>query len=246
MLHERPALDPRVAAVIMAASGTIATVAVLMTEVYLRNGLMLGGDYPARMQYIARNPTVWMIGWVAWMAAGLSLVGVFLVLTDSFRNIPRWLVMFVIAFVSMGVACDLMGDVVHMSILSSLADRFASAPASAGHLVSDFALWDRVGVALTGAAANTAYGISGLLLIPGMLTEKWLPVRFIWCSVAVWLAVLLASVAMLGSPPVVEAAFGVALGLYIVWTMGMSSCYALRAHSHHSSGLPPVESTHAA
>ena len=230
MLHERPALDPRIAALVVGVSCVINLVAMVVMETVLRPGTPVGGDTAARMMYIAANRTAWVIGWGVWMCATLSLLAVFLVLVDTFRRLSGWLAALVIVIATVGVLTDLLGDLVMMTALPEFAHRFATDTLASAQLLNDFELWDRIAAALTGGFANSAYGVIGLLLLPGMRAARTLPRSFVWWAAAVWTVTVLASVTLAASSPqAAEVVFGAAMLLYVTWAGGMVTWFLHRA-----------------
>jgi len=241
MLHERPALDPRLAALVVGISCVINLVAMGVMVTVLRPGTPLGGDTAVRMTYISGATTGWVVGWGVWMCATLSLLAVFLVMVDTFRRLSGWLATLVIVIATIGVLTDLLGDLVMMTVLPEYAHRFATDVLASQQLLNDFELWDRIAVALTGGFANSAYGIVGLLLLPGMVNSKTLPRSFVWWAAAVWTVTVLASATLAAfSPQAAEPVFGAAMLLYVTWAGGMVTWFLHRAKEEFAEQAAPA------
>ena len=119
----------------------------------LRGGTELERDVSQRAHYIAQHTGVWRTGWAIWMLAALSLVGFY---AWWAAHLPRngWRIAAVLIAIA-GMACDLVGESLFMSVLVERAAR--------GDLAG-LAEAQRLGSLLTAGAANGLYTVGGIIL----------------------------------------------------------------------------------
>ncbi|MFB3066447.1 MAG: hypothetical protein ACE10D_08030 [Planctomycetota bacterium] len=172
------------------------------TTFVLRHGMQTEPDMSARAQYIRDHATVWYLGWAVWVASALSLL-VFYVWWRRRIGRTRLSDAAVLAAI-LGVLCDHTGEGLFMKL--------------AGESES-FELYQDMGTALTGGAANGLYTMGGILLT---LATRDLPRGIRLMQWVTWIA----GVAMTGSA-IVESVAGLVISgailfpTFIVWVTWM-------------------------
>ncbi len=121
--------------------------AMVATTIVLRHGMQTEPDASAREQYIHAHTTLWYLGWTVWMASALSLLAFY---GWWRRRIGRTRLSDAAVLAAiLGVFCDLTGEGLFMKL--------------AGETES-FELYQDLGTALTGGAANGMYTLGGIFL----------------------------------------------------------------------------------
>ncbi|MCZ6573410.1 MAG: hypothetical protein O7C98_09630 [Planctomycetota bacterium] len=174
----------------------------MATTFVLRHGMQTEPDMSARAQYIRDHATVWYLGWAVWVASALSLL-VFYVWWRRRIGRTRLSDAAVLAAI-LGVLCDHTGEGLFMKL--------------AGESES-FELYQDLGTALTGGAANGMYTLGGIFLT---LATRDLPRGIRLMQWVTWIA----GVAMTGSA-IVESVAGLVISgailfpTFIVWVTWM-------------------------
>ena len=175
----------------------------------LKDGTGLEADVYRRAQYIAKNTAVWRAGWAIWMVAALSLVGFY---TWWATRLPRngWRAAGVL-FAAAGMACDLAGEGIFMSVLVERAVQGDFPGLSEAQ---------RQGILLTAGAANALYTIGGVILtLQTADLPRWVG-RAMW---ATWLAGAAMTVcALLDRVTGLVVSSAVLFPLLIAWTVWMA------------------------
>ncbi|HEY5610834.1 MAG TPA: hypothetical protein VIL97_06490, partial [Thermoanaerobaculia bacterium] len=144
--------------------------------VLLRPGSEAVPDAVARIAYIERHAIAWRAGWILWMFAAITLIGLFL-WWGARVSVSAARAAFAIGV--LGILCDFAGESLFI-----------------GWLPRDFESVSRIGALLTGGAANGLYTIAGIILTlatpltGGLRALAWST----WASgIALTVATLLAS-----------------------------------------------------
>lgn len=136
---------PSNAAWIAATTHIVASFAMLLL---LRRGLPGFAD-EERLAYIASHRTAWMLGWMLWQVAAISLIGFYGVLALRFRGVLSVVAM---GTATAGLAIDFICETQYMGVLPEL--RGAA-----------FTALDRELEVLIGYAANGLYTVALVLLV---------------------------------------------------------------------------------
>jgi len=175
----------------------------------LRGGTELEADLARRAQYITQHTSAWRVGWAIWMLSAASLVGLY---AWWAARLPKsgWRVAGVVCAAA-GMACDLTGEGIFMSMLVERAER--------GDLAG-LAEAQRLGGLLTAGAANALYTVGGVILM--LLTTdhpKWVR-RAMW---ATWIAGVVMTVSsVLDEVTGLVISSAVLFPLLIAWTVWMA------------------------
>lgn len=121
-----------------------------------------------RAAYIAQHLALWRAGWLAWMAAALSLLG-FYAWWGAHPAMPRWAAWgFWLA--AAGIVCDFLAESLYI-----------------GWLPAQLPSVQRLGTLLSGGAANGLYTLGGIVLTLATPWERlaWRPA---WLRALAWAA----------------------------------------------------------
>ena len=175
----------------------------------LRSGTELEADVARRAQYIAQHTGAWRTGWAIWMAASVSLVAFY---AWWAARLPRngWRVAGVVLVLA-GMACDLAGEGLYMSVLVERAARDD---------LAGLQETQRQASLLTAGAANGLYTLGGVIL---MLLTTDLP-RWVRSAMwGTWLAGVVMTVsAMLDNVTGLVVSSALLFPLLIGWTVWMA------------------------
>jgi hypothetical protein len=163
-----------------------------------------------RMAYLARQPPAWAWGWGVWMLCALVLVAYMAVLRRALPGNPV-LADLALVFTAAGMAVDLLCDVTQIQILPLAAQSGPSQPAV-------FLAFERLVFTGGVTVANGLY-IAGLLLMNLCLRSMArMPTLLVgWISVVSGFA--LAAAGFVPSTLLLQAATGLTIGAYSVWTV---------------------------
>lgn len=180
-----------------AALNALAAAAMLFA---LRPGTEVVSDVAQRAAYIAEHPILWRGGWVLWMAAALSLLG-FYAWWGARLLTPAWgLVAFAVA--AAGLACDFLAESLFL-----------------GWLPMDLETITRIGVYLTGAAANGLYTLAGIILTLATSSLRGFVRVWTWAVWASGLSLTVSTIA--GSVTGIFVSTAVLMALFCPWAAVM-------------------------
>jgi len=170
----------------------------------LRHGMQTEPDMCARAQYVRDHATAWYLGWAVWMASALSVLAFYVWWRRCIgRNRLGEAAVFAAV---LGVYCDLTGEALLMAVASETEFLL-------------YELYQDMGTALTGGAANGLYTMGGILLT---LATRDLPRGIRLMQWITWIA----GVAMTVSA-IVESVAGLVISgailfpTFIVWVTWM-------------------------
>ncbi len=163
-----------------------------------------------RLQYLARNPPGWSLGWVVWMGCIPALLGFLAVLANRLPE-RRALAQFAVMLAVAGGAFDLFCDSVYLIVFPWLASR---PPAEEGLFLGV----ERITSLGSLVVANGLYSFAILLLTVALRERTGLVRGTVLLGYAVaGSGLLLASAGFTALPWHAAAATGPAIGLYCVW-----------------------------
>jgi hypothetical protein len=172
----------------------------LALALVLRPGTEVGGGEAERVSFITGNEVAWRLGWAAWVAAALSLVG-FLAWWGS-RLANRRLVTAAVLVACTGIAFDLTAEALYIGWLPR--DIGAIAPAAA---------------LLTGGLGNGLYTVAGSLLTLGTPSIRGWLAGWTWSMWAAGFA--LSAFTLLHSFTGVAVSTAVLFALFCPWCVTM-------------------------
>ena len=142
-------------------------IACLMMTGPMRGGLPIDNDIAMRMAYINDNLGLWQIGWLFWMTSALGLLLFFTFLT--YRLAPSALRNYGLILVALGIAPDLLAEVIYAFIIPKMNSHGVS--------LEILSLLEVLSAHLTGFLGNGLYNLGGLLLnialIRSALVARW-------------------------------------------------------------------------
>ncbi|MDP9299740.1 MAG: hypothetical protein M3P43_02415 [Actinomycetota bacterium] len=172
-----------------------------LTLFVLRRGLPPQG-LVTRSTFISSHRVLWQLGWLAWNAAAITLLGLFLALA------ARW---WKRAPVSCGLAI-----VVATAGLGADISAEALLAGFTGSTLSHLSLVQSEGLLLTGYVANGLYTVAGILLTAA--GRKDLPVGLLALAGLVWATgVWLSAATLLGSTTGETVSTGILIASFVVW-----------------------------
>jgi hypothetical protein len=147
--------------------------AIVMLALVLRGGALTEHDPTVRAAYIVGHPTIWAIGWSAWMIAAASLVG-FYAWWGS-RLVAGTIATAAVVIAAVGMVCDFSGESLLALVLVERAAVSHDVAAAMGGI-------ERAFVWLSAAIANGLYTVAGVVLT---LATSHLPG---WVRAGMWFA----------------------------------------------------------
>ena len=208
------------------------------TGLLIASGTSAGGDYDARLRFIAANPVMWSLGWVLWMGGTVGLVLSIWTLNRVMRDRPgsnATLLSLATVFAILGGASDIVGDAIQVTTYPTLAAQYV-AGGDPGTQTTRllFDLVDHLSTALSGGVANTLYFVAGVLVVIALARVSDFPRWITALGGVAWLATLGATPAVF-FPSIAPVAVASALFLYsawlgaiVIWGMGTRSTLASR------------------
>jgi hypothetical protein len=113
----------------------------------LRNGLETNSDVQARLRFVAEHRTAWILAWLTWNVAALSILYFSVAFAAAHAQGRAWAPFaLALALCSAAVACDLGAESILMGLLPGLTTDAGA-----------FIVWQRAAVVLTGYVANGLY-----------------------------------------------------------------------------------------
>lgn len=176
----------------------------------MREGLPVGGDIMGRMAYVVENIFWWKVGWFMWMASALGLFLFSVFLADALK--PSVFRNFAVGLVALGMAPDLIAEVVYAFILPMAYQSGAEE--------SFLIFYEQLAVHLTGFLGNGLYCLGGLLLntllIKQRLVNQWIG----YGGVVAWILGIGLSIAIaMGNMPAAEALTAASMVLSTLWML---------------------------
>lgn len=160
-----------------------------------------------RMAYLANRPPAWAWGWGIWTLCALVLVAFMAVLRRRLPGDP-FLAHLALIFTAAGMAVDLLCDVLQIQVLPMAA---ASPPAV-------FLAFERLAFVGGLTVANGLYTLGVLLMNVCLRSVAEAPARLAgWVNVVSGFA--LAAAGFVSSPVLLQAATGLTIGSYCLWTV---------------------------
>lgn len=138
------------------------TLACLMMNGPMRQGLPLDTTVTERMAFISSHSTIWVWSWVTWMFSALGLLIFCVILADELPSDHRKTIG--LSFVALGVAPDLTAEVIYAFVLPKIISL------NMGESV--FLLFEDIAAHLTGYLGNGLYNLGGLLLTYLAIRQK--------------------------------------------------------------------------
>lgn len=187
--------------------------AVALLLLGLRGGTEVEPSLRARAEFIVGNIGIWRLGWAVWMAAAVSLLGLYAWWAARVR--PRhWAILGVLAAAA-GLACDLSGEAL---LIAWLPERAAQMLAAGGNDLaqSQFASMQQRATTLTAGLANGLYTLGGIVLTLASTRLRGWFLGMTWC---IWIAGIGMSVsAAAGFLSGIMVSTAVLFPLFIVWS----------------------------
>lgn len=176
----------------------------------LQAGLPLQATLDQRMDYVTRHSGLWHLGWGLWMASALGLL-LFIHILSRFcaASLAR---SYALALVTVGVAADLIAELLLSQMLPWLAAQ------SALYSAQSYAAVEHVALLLTGFLANALYNLGGLLLTFALLRNKALPRALLIFALPAWLIGLgLSGATVLGAMDLAYWCTAISMGWSLLW-----------------------------
>lgn len=188
----------------------IITLACLLMNGPMRGGLPIDNTLAERMAFIAGNRQVWVLCWLAWMFSAIGLFVFCVILADELsKNFLRTVG---IALVGMGIAPDLIAEVVYAFVMPEIAGRQIHGNA--------FEVLELIAMHLTGFLGNGLYNLGGLLLtvlaIQQGVFRSWVAA---WGVTAWVLGLMLSASVAVGSVQAAELFTAVSMVLSTLWML---------------------------
>lgn len=185
-------------------------------------------DLLLRAGWIAEHTLRWQGGWLFWFPVTLSFAWSYFALGRHLKLAPPW------PFLAIGVALiaaavDLVGVLVNMTVLPSLAKALVATPAGLdSSLPIVFRSMEGLAYALTNIVAFGLYTLAGLLLLPAVFATPGYPRWLVWLGAAEWGIASLATVLLVVAPGLATGSLLLSFALYAPWVWG-SAMWLLRS-----------------
>lgn len=162
------------------------TLACILMQFVMREGMPLNGDLESRMQFINDAGLVWQLSWLTWMMSAVGLF-VFCVVLASYVR-PSAARTIGLDLVAIGIAPDLIAEVIFAFVIPNSVRQ--------GVDIGTMHVLENLAVFLTGFLANGLYNVGGLLITmlafkEGIL-DRWV---FAWGLIA-WILGIALSVSI--------------------------------------------------
>ena len=190
-------------------------VVIIALACFLMNGPMRGGlpidnSLEERLAFIAGNGFIWSITWFAWMLSAIGLFVFCAILADELK--PNILRTIGIALVGMGIAPDLIAEVIYAFVIPEVIDR-----ALDSQLVE---VLEITAMHLTGYLGNGLYNLGGLLLTVVACQQGILRVWIAIWGITAWVLGLMLSLSVaIGSVKAAELFTAVSMVLSTAWML---------------------------
>lgn len=190
-------------------------VAVITLACFLMNGPMRGGlpldtTLAERIVFIADNQFLWSVSWCVWMASALGLFVFCTILADELK--PSFLRVLGLAIVAMGIAPDLIAEVIYAFVMPKLITQ--------GLDQSLIQMLEVLATHLTGYLGNGLYNIGGMILtlvaIRQRVVVSWVAA---WGVLSWTLGILLSIAVALGSMKGAEFFTATSMVLSTLWML---------------------------
>ena len=170
----------------------------------LRRGIPAGEDeVTRRLEYVSEHTLVWRLGWLTWMAAAITLLGLFAVLSVKWRERSPVMCTLALLCAAAGLATDLAAETILVVVVPGLRGEA-------------FALAESLAMALTAFLGNGLYAVAGILLT--LAGRRELPRSVLVAAAAVWSSALwLSAAALVSSETGQFASAAVLMPLFVLW-----------------------------
>ena len=188
-------------------------VALIALPLVLSGGIEVEPDVRRRAVYLVASVVAWRVGWGAWMASAMSLVG-FCVWWGAKLTSPRLATAAVLA-ASVGMACDLVGESLFVVWLPDLAARVLATSEKYSPIEQQFLTVQQLGTYLTAVCANGLYTAGGILLT---IATRSLPTRMLAIAWGIWIVGAGMSISgIAGYTTCLVASSAMLFPLFVVW-----------------------------
>lgn len=188
----------------------VITLACLLMNGPMRGGLPLDTTLAERIIFISENTLLWSLSWCVWMASALGLFVFCSILADELK--PSFLRVIGLAIVAMGIAPDLIAEVLYAFVMPKL---IAS---NVGHNI--ILTLEVIATHLTGYLGNGLYNLGGMLLTVIAIRERvvtsWVAV---WGVISWTLGLLLSVSVAMGSMKGAEFFTATSMVLSTLWML---------------------------
>ncbi len=186
------------------------TFACFLMNGHMRGGLPLDNTIDDRIAFIASNGFLWSMSWVVWMASALGLFVFCAILADELER--TFLRTIGLALVGMGIAPDLIAEVIYAFVIPEVIQRNIGSAA--------VEVLEIIAMHLTGYLGNGLYNLGGMLLtliaIRQSVFKGWIAA---WGLVAWFLGLLLSFSVAIGSVSAAEFFTATSMVLSTVWML---------------------------
>lgn len=188
----------------------VITLACVLMNGPMREGLLLDSTLDERIAYIAGNGVVWTLSWCVWMLSALGLFVFCAILADELQStIVRTIGL---ALVALGIAPDLIAEVLFAFVIPEVIDRGAAS--------DTVGILEVIAIHLTGFLGNGLYNLGGMVLTvlaakQGLL-KPWISA---WGILAWSLGLLLSVAVAAGSMKAAELFTATSMVLSTVWML---------------------------
>ena len=160
----------------------VITLACFLMNSYMRQGLPLDTTLAERISFISENTSIWTLSWCVWMFSALGLFTFCTILADELKQ--SFLRVLGLAMVAMGIAPDLIAEVIYAFIIPKIIQQNTN--------IEFIATLEIISEHLTGFLGNGLYNLGGMLLTVLAIREGLLkPWIAIWGMLAWALGLML-------------------------------------------------------
>ncbi|WKD51721.1 hypothetical protein [Microbulbifer spongiae] len=188
----------------------IITLACFLMNGPMRGGLPLDNTVAERIAFIADNGLIWSLSWFTWMLSAIGLFVFCAILADELTQ--NFLRMIGIALVGMGIAPDLIAEVIYAFVIPEIISRQLGSNA--------IEILEIIAMHLTGYLGNGLYNLGGLLLtilaINQGVLKSWIAA---WGVIAWILGLMLSLFVAMGSVKAAEIFTAIAMVLSTAWML---------------------------
>lgn len=186
------------------------TVACLLMNGPMRGGLPLDTTVAERMVFVIEHRQIWTLSWLVWMFSALGLFVFCNILADELSK--SFLRTVGIALVGLGIAPDLIAEVIYAFVLPEVVERRLGTQL--------YEVLEIIAMHLTGFLGNGLYNLGGLLLT---VLAIWQGVFRSWVAtwgVTAWLLGLMLSVSVaVGAVKAAELFTAISMVLSTAWML---------------------------
>lgn len=188
----------------------IITLACLLMNGPMRDGLPIDNTISERIDFISNNGLLWSLSWVTWMLSAIGLFVFCCILADEVDK--TFLRTVGIALVGMGIAPDLIAEVIYAFIIPEIIEQKFE------HSIVE--ILEIISMHLTGFLGNGLYNLGGLLLtvlaIKQGILKPWITT---WGLVAWFFGLMLSLSVAVGSIKFAEIFTAISMVLSTTWML---------------------------